>query len=160
MPEIEKRCAMLSLLACSLAVGGCEIREQKLDEEALRSLDTLSKDPIATQVRNVRLASNDSSVICGEANLKDDEGNFRGFHVFMAKRPGDKPAHLAIPAAVRGVADETVIGRCALPEQRQQYQQQIAVAEAAFKAELDKFERETRVKELEAQLRLRQAQEQ
>jgi len=135
-------------------LGGCpgaEVGQQSLDNEALAALDETTLDPIGMQVR--RVALKDANTICGEVNRKLKGGEYEGFQVFLVDRKSGK-AIVAEPYALHTTDGEKPIDVCANAEQKRRYAERKGQAEAEFSRELDAFERETRIRELEAKLAL------
>lgn len=50
-----------------------------------------ARDPDSVRYRNVKIASNDGSLICGEVNSKNSMGGYTGFKRFVNFNTNDSP---------------------------------------------------------------------
>lgn len=140
-----------TIITGAFGLCGCsdaDEKQQALDNEAMAALDETTLDPVAMQVRRVSLK--DDNTVCGEVNRKLKGGEYEGFQVFLLDRKSGK-AIVAEPYATQTRDGEKPIDVCANAEQKRHYAERKRQADAEFSRELDAFERETRIRELEAQ---------
>lgn len=146
-------------LALALACGamGCnseQANREKLETEAKAALDGRTRDPLAMQVRNVYAKTD--RVLCGEVNLKNDQGQYAGFELFMADRATGE-SFVSHPTAIQHVMDEKVVNVCANEKQRRSFEERFNVATAEMHRELAEMNRQNEIKRLKAEIALRDA---
>lgn len=143
-------------IALTIFVAGCnseQANQEKLETEAKAALDSRTRDPLAMQVRNVYAKTD--RVLCGEVNLKNDQGQNAGFELFMADRATGE-SYVAHPTAIQNVMDEKVVNVCANAKQRRSFEQRFNVAMAEMNRELDEMNRESEIRRLKAEIAIRE----
>lgn len=144
-------------IALTIFVAGCnsdQPNREKLEAEAKAALDSRTLDPLAMQVRNVYAKTD--RVLCGEVNLKNDQGQYSGFELFMADRATGE-SYVAHPSAIQNVMDEKVVNVCANARQRRSFEKRFKIATAEMNLELDKMRRENSIEQMKAEIALREA---